>query len=741
MAAGQQKKRLISSSLHDHYRGKKKKKTDSSDYVLNLRSQIYLEWNDSQKKAVAKREQIGLTWADTAPFVDSIPQGHLGLADVFRVPQEIYSLNNLMEVLSYEVWATCLSESERKLLTQFLPSGTGAEQAVQSLLSGANHHFGNPFLRWSTLLCSGHLHPDDILQRKRRIRSNKKQYYLELNKYHTDMLEDLKKWKDKWTSCDNPEQLWSKALIKPKERSLPISSGKGKEILQKTCIRNGDMAKYMSYIKINKRQLEAIRSSKHSGDGIQSKTLNHVLGDIKSFHIHPYEALEEEERTKLCEHWLHIVKKDLPKAYEAWKKKRSHEEQLRKCLEQELSGKRTVIIDKLNSCHEIEAENPEISLEERIETSESEHDPTDIHVQEDATPTTNLDNDNQLERVPSLNSYQELRPKALMEAAGQDILIFGDKSTVISEFDGKENLVEIVEPNASSSPVKGMWQSVDAMRYKSPSDIPVEKLGPIEECRDPITDLARHVEHESRGSDDASLFSLYASQRRDDFLPSFTKGPEIYSSYPPEHLNELKQPALQFLMVNGGLAGALQIPNHIQEQHNLLEQNHAREREHLYVRQMMNKSLYSNGRYPSQEVYSSPNGDSVDRNWFPDGHRTHNNYWSGMEPSNSGTQCLGDGGTSDGSLFSVLSACRNRQSQSQGNPTNTEQLMEARNFVHNSNDSVYGYAPHQFKSSNNHEAATVSTATLHVPWMSYQPQQSPSLQDSIGKPFVRSWNQ
>jgi len=103
MAAGQQKKRLISSSLHGHYRGKKKKKLDSSDYVLNLRPQIYLEWSDSQKKAVAKREQIGITWTDMTPFVDSVPQCRSGLADMFCVPREIYNLNNLMEVLSYEV--------------------------------------------------------------------------------------------------------------------------------------------------------------------------------------------------------------------------------------------------------------------------------------------------------------------------------------------------------------------------------------------------------------------------------------------------------------------------------------------------------------------------------------------------------------------------------------------------------------------------------------------------------------
>lgn len=111
MAADQQKKRLISSGLREHYRGKRKKKLESSDYMLNLRSHIYLEWDESQKKAMAKREQIGITWSDMAPFFDFVPQCSSGLADVFCIPKKIYSLNNLMEVLSYEVteFVQCLS--------------------------------------------------------------------------------------------------------------------------------------------------------------------------------------------------------------------------------------------------------------------------------------------------------------------------------------------------------------------------------------------------------------------------------------------------------------------------------------------------------------------------------------------------------------------------------------------------------------------------------------------------------
>eukprot|EP00262_Sarcandra_glabra_P002007 TRINITY_DN1222_c0_g1_i5.p1 TRINITY_DN1222_c0_g1~~TRINITY_DN1222_c0_g1_i5.p1 ORF type:complete len:154 (+),score=35.91 TRINITY_DN1222_c0_g1_i5:281-742(+) len=153
MAAGQQKRRLnaasvVSCNLQEQYRAKKKKHLESCQNVLNMRPHISLEWDDNQKRAVASREQIGITWRDIDLFVDSVPQTHRGLADVFSIPPEIFELEDVTGVLSYDVWETHLSESERNLLSQFLPRGTDVEKVVQPLLSGENLHFGNPFLEW-----------------------------------------------------------------------------------------------------------------------------------------------------------------------------------------------------------------------------------------------------------------------------------------------------------------------------------------------------------------------------------------------------------------------------------------------------------------------------------------------------------------------------------------------------------------------------------------------------------------
>lgn len=102
MAAGQQRKRLASSNLHE-LQGKKKKRVDSSSYILNLRSHVHLQWDNVLKRVVAKREQVGITWKELSPYVDSVPKFHSGLADVFSFPKEIFDLDNLMEVLSHKV--------------------------------------------------------------------------------------------------------------------------------------------------------------------------------------------------------------------------------------------------------------------------------------------------------------------------------------------------------------------------------------------------------------------------------------------------------------------------------------------------------------------------------------------------------------------------------------------------------------------------------------------------------------
>lgn len=400
------------------------------------------------------------------------------------------------------------------------------------------------------------------------------------------------------------------------------------------------------------------------------------------------------------------------------------------------------ILSYLVSFYQIDTENPE-TLPHEVECGESEHDPADILDEDDVvSSSTSADLGNQLEDIPCLDSHRELSSiESDEEAVDRVTLTVGDDSPVTSQFSGKENVVEDhVEQKSAGSPVKNVWLAVDGAKYYS-SDSSLQKSEPMEEGRAPIIDLERDVRQESGQGYDGSLFSLYVSQRHNNLLPPFAKGTECLSSYPShEHLNQLKQPEPRFLTANGSLSEIVQFPHQFHEQQNLLQQSHARERDHLYMRQMMNKSMYPNGKYSSQQdLYCSTNCELAECNWIPDDQRTHNDYWSGVESSSSAAQCLGDG-NSDGSLFSVLSSCRNMPSEAQCNTTNPEQMMETRNFGHNS-DSVYGYVPHQFRGSSSREATTTGTAALRVAWTNYQPHHNPGLQDAIGKPFVRSWHQ
>ncbi|KAK8711021.1 hypothetical protein V6N13_146326 [Hibiscus sabdariffa] len=210
MAADQRRKRLHCASIAgsnslDRYKTKKKR-LEPPRNDLNAKCCISLQWDGNKKKVVAKREQIGLSRRHLTSFTDSTVHFHRILADVLTLPPEVFELEDLTKVLSHEVWQTHLSENERNFLMQFLPTGIDKEQVLQALFSGDNFHFGNHFLKWGTSLCSGHLHPDTVIQEEQHLKAEKKAYYSELQDYHNDIIEYLQKLKEKLESCEDPEQ-------------------------------------------------------------------------------------------------------------------------------------------------------------------------------------------------------------------------------------------------------------------------------------------------------------------------------------------------------------------------------------------------------------------------------------------------------------------------------------------------------------------------------------------------------
>ena len=54
---------------------------------------------------------------------------------------------------------------------------------------------------------------------------------------------------------------------------------------------------------ITRSQHDLVKRMKQSGDGIQTKHLTGVIGDIDNFHVKPYETLMEDEKKKLHAYW------------------------------------------------------------------------------------------------------------------------------------------------------------------------------------------------------------------------------------------------------------------------------------------------------------------------------------------------------------------------------------------------------------------------------------------------------
>ncbi|CAN4079039.1 unnamed protein product [Withania somnifera] len=354
MVAEQWKKRLraassIDCSLDSHGL-KKKTKQGLARYNLKLRSNVSLVWDDKKRRVLAKKEQIGISRRDLAPFLDSLSHHHSILADVFTLPRETFQLKNLSEVLSHKVWQENLSEDERGFLMQFLPEGSGPDDIVYKLLGEENFHFGNPFLKWGQMICSGSFHPDNVMRQEQLFKSNKKAYYMELQNYHDNMIVKLQLWKESLESCkDSEEEMVEKIFRKgfmegtygssPDGVKMAARPRKG-EKLNKSNIQQNDGAKYMSYIKVSREHYQRVKNSmKHNSNSIQPRSLSNILGDVENLHVHPFEFYEEEERQKLHDHWLLLAKRDVPAGFAKWIKRRSQELQVRISLGQEMEQK------------------------------------------------------------------------------------------------------------------------------------------------------------------------------------------------------------------------------------------------------------------------------------------------------------------------------------------------------------------------------------------------------------------
>ncbi|CAN7005483.1 unnamed protein product [Brassica rapa subsp. trilocularis] len=419
MAADQRRKRMSSANVigfssREHYRAKRKK-IGSPDGALRLRDHhISLEWDGNRSRVVSKREQVGLSLRHLREFVDYVPPRRSLLAQVCHVPHETFTLENLSEVLSTEVWQGCLSDGERNYLQQFLPEGIDVEEVVEQLLEGENFHFGNPFLDWGANVCSGKAHPDQIVSQEKCLRAAKRRYYADLENNHNDIIDSLQMLKEKWESCKDPERdavkMWGRssegnanvngtrhdlatasesssrdADDKPcnsdrseeVKRSRPKSSAVEKEKSQspliapenvvnigvkatkRTSYRNIAFSKLMvlnTCPTLSKKQHQIVASMKQSGKSIQLRALNRILGNIDNLDVQPYGLFVEEEQKKLNTHWLQLVR-DLHAAYATWKRLQSQKRDVINSVGREFKDKIDPLMED-KQLHSEESLNP-----------------------------------------------------------------------------------------------------------------------------------------------------------------------------------------------------------------------------------------------------------------------------------------------------------------------------------------------------------------------------------------------
>lgn len=223
--AGRHRQEKTSSRLSNGYVKHPLSKENQSDLTRCLwkrRPHVALDWDAAEQKVVSKQNQVGISWRHLSSHSYWGNHIRLALADVVQVPPELFQLKDLKEVLTLEAWNECLSASEIQFLRKLLPKDAEPEGVVRSILSGDNFHFGNPLTTWGGLICKGGFHPDSVQKTDLEFKNIRKEYYVELQRYHHKMLETLGALKELWVSCKSTKE----------ELSFKHSSCTKREMLQ-----------------------------------------------------------------------------------------------------------------------------------------------------------------------------------------------------------------------------------------------------------------------------------------------------------------------------------------------------------------------------------------------------------------------------------------------------------------------------------------------------------------------------
>ncbi|XP_039005315.1 uncharacterized protein LOC120132673 [Hibiscus syriacus] len=721
------------------------------------------------------------------------------------------------------------------------------------------------FLFLGTSLCSGHLHPDSVIQEEWSLKAEKKAFYSESQDYHNDIIEYLKKLKENWESCKYPEQeivqnLWrskmvckkrvfshshesrhgnveqdvtvtsescswvadEKACSSDNQNSSVVKDGKIRRSLyekgtikekgqllstapdyvpsvearpkkgdkiHKRNIQHCDGAKYMSCFKISKKQLDLLKNMEQSGRSIQSKSIIHVLGDIDTLHVQPYEVFLEVERRKLREHWLKLVKEDIPSSYANWRETQLQKWKMTKSLEQEMKEKLNLLLeveddeDKLklqdqednvdtnSAALDVEEEDPEKLLEDEKDTEATESESS----MEDGESVLALPSNQSPQQISSIDSGQlcnhvesEKDNISKPDVASSDESEHSDDLNTAGATVSQEVPIRSAEIVWSAGSIPHSYhESTASHKCTSTSGLPFIHQDTEDQNR--MTGLESDLHKGSAGkallhshSEDGP-FSSYTNQDQNELLQSFVKDRGV-SSYHTEqkHLGADFQPPKILLMEDDHFNG--QFEEQLQSSL-LLEQRQKRQnevfmpqniysadgrsltarREHLPLGHMQDWAIPS-ARMPVPFQHQLNSRDMLSQNWFTGEHQVSGG-WAGSDGFSGQSQNILSASNADQSLFSVLSHSNQFHSSSPYESMgSTEQFILQRNngMMRGRIPGIIGnsmpQAAHPLDYLGSCDTTTPLMTADDTSWMNLTHQNS-ALHDPMVKPYLRSWNQ
>lgn len=609
------------------------------------------------------------------------------------------------------------------------------------------------------------------------------------------------------------------------------------EKLQNGNHQSGDGAKYMSYIKVSKEKHQSVKNSlKLFSNSIQSRALNHVLGDLGAYYIQPYRVFVEEEGQKLHVHWSKLANVDIAAAHTNLRSRQIEKQQVIHALGRELVAKLNLlkeneekktasnlssdqVVDEdsdpepststedegseiSNSLLEEDMDNANTNCESSILLEDEKHinlacvieQHTDIAsalngpaMDDETGYASTLAQNHHLQHNTLLGGNHVFHPMDFVSDENPIMPEPGDLLPNVSKF--TENIIQMVVPCSQETPLSVAcdgWPAVSMSNayynsthvshdYASANELSNGHSQVIEEHPTQLINLKSDMHEVGLGKDlsgrqsDDIFFSAYPNQVQNQQFQSFLKGPgsvQYTHEQKPRMLDV--QPLANMMIDNSQPVG-----NFTEQLHPSMPLDLGRKRfMDSFMHESIQENMYSNGfrhALPSHDQFSNPlasptlnvqswgansvqhpvlsqshpnGGELLSQNWVSVDNNDSGG-WSGIESNLCQNQNFGNGSIADQSLFSVLSQC-NSMNPSAGLRTSLtpqERFSQSVNHGGGIIPATSNLIPGVLNQNiylNGHE--NINGLKANTGWTSL-PHQNTALHDSLGKPYLRYWNQ